>query len=127
MYLLLSGEGASDIGICNPTATQCDGDQFIAGPMSWMIDRLVELNQGYEFSHIKNARVSFVSESFLAENKPAANKKAMSLRGKKKPPETQYYFENARVLAIAVNGLFCTQIENSGAKNRRKSSCKLSN
>ncbi len=105
MYLLLSGEGATDIGCCNPAADGCDADGFKAGPMAWVADKLIEkyidIKQSYEISHINTGGVSFVSEGFLASNRPAPVKKAMELRGKKKPAETQCYFENARTLAMA--------------------------
>ena len=43
--------------------------------------------------------VTYVSESYLLENKQPPQRKAMSLKGKKKPAETKYFFENARALA----------------------------
>ena len=67
MYLLLSGEGSSDIGVCYPASSSCDADAFKAGPMAWIIDQLIEVNLGYEFSHLTTERVSFVSESLLTE------------------------------------------------------------
>ena len=101
MYLLLSGEGSGDIGICNSGFQQCDSEQFKYGPMSIIVDQMVEANIGYEFSHITSHCVSFVSEKYLADNKPPRNKKSISLRGKKKPAETKYFYTNARALAIA--------------------------
>lgn len=99
MYLLLSGEGASDIGICNPSSGHCDRQTFQEGPMAIIVDQLVEAYQGYDLSHLVTERVSYVSETYLAANKQPPMRKAMALKGKKKPAETQYYFENARVLA----------------------------
>ena len=101
MYLLLSGEGASDIGVCSPTASSCDRPAFKEGPMAVMVDQLVEDCQGYEMSHFDTDRVSFVSEAFLAENKQRPKRKAMLLKGKKRSAETRYFFENARALAKA--------------------------
>lgn len=100
MHLLLSGEGPTDIGVCNPSSGQCEGSHFKTGPMSWIVDQLVESCQGYEFSYLENGCVSFVSESYLADNKPKPARKSMALRGKKRLPETRYYFNNARALAI---------------------------
>ena len=57
MYLLLSGEGAGDIGICNPSAESCDAGTFKAGPMAWIVDQLIESFLGYDFSHIQTERV----------------------------------------------------------------------
>lgn len=101
MYLLLSGEGPSDIGVCNPATTHCSGNNFIAGPMAVMVDQLVESLQNFEMSHIDTERVEYLSEKYLSDNKAEPQRKGMSLRGKKRPVETKYYFENARALAIA--------------------------
>jgi len=101
MYLLLSGEGLSDIGICIPSADCCNRNGFSEGPMALMVDQLVEEFQDYEMSHLETERVSYVSESYLAANRLPAKRKSMSLKGKKKPAETKYFFENARALAAA--------------------------
>ncbi len=98
MYLLLSGEGSSDIGVCRSSAV-CDRADFQEGPMAIIVDQLIELNQGFEMSHLVCELVSYVSESYLAENRQPPQRKAMSLKGKKKPAETKYFFENARALA----------------------------
>ncbi len=100
MYLLLSGEGPSDLGWCELGLGWCEAEHFQPGPMSWVVDRLIERFQGFEFSHIESNCIGFVSETYLAENKAPPTQKAR-LPGKKKPLETQYYFENARALAIA--------------------------
>lgn len=99
MFLLLSGEGPSDIGICDPSADWCSGEQYIPGPMALFIDQLIEQFQGFEMSHLAIERVMYVSEHYLASQRQPAQRKAMSLKGKKKPAETKYYFENARTLA----------------------------
>lgn len=101
MHLLLSGEGPGDIGTCNPAADHCTAQQFRPGPMAWFVDQLVEIFQGYEFSHLGNACVTYLSESYLAANKPVRSRKSMSIPGKKSPKETHYYYANARALAIA--------------------------
>lgn len=99
MYLLLSGEGSGDMGACYPTNDRCDREDFSEGPMAVIVDQLVEHFQGFEMSHLETERVSFVSEKYLADNKAPASRKAMALKGKKKPEETKYYYENARALA----------------------------
>lgn len=100
MYVLFSGEGPSDLGLCELGLDRCEAEHFRPGPMSWFVDQLIESFQGFEFSYIESDCVGFVSETYLAENKAPPTQKAR-LPGKKKPPETQYYFENARALAIA--------------------------
>lgn len=103
MYVLLSGEGSSDLGICEPSAQACERADFRAGPMAYIVDQIVdqyvERCQGYEMSHLEVGLVGYVSESYLAQHKQPTAPKSMALRGKKKPPETRYYYENARALA----------------------------
>lgn len=100
MYVLFSGEGPSDLGQCELGLDRCEAEHFLPGPMSWVVDQLIERFQDFEFSHIESDCVGFISETYLAENKAPPTQKAR-LPGKKKPLETQYYFENARALAIA--------------------------
>ena len=102
MYLLLSGEGLSDIGACQSAGQLlCDRLQFQAGPMAIVIDQLVEMFQGFEMSHLETERVTYVSEGYLAAHRAKSSRKAMALKGKKKPAETKYFYENARALALA--------------------------
>lgn len=98
MYLLLSGEGPGDMGKCD-SGTFCDQDAFVAGPMAWIVDQLVERFQGFDMSHLETGQVGFVSETYLAQNRLPAQKKSMALKGKKKPAETMFYYNNARALA----------------------------
>ena len=105
MYLLLSGEGPTDMGFCNPSSTSCEGDDFMEGPMAIMVDQLVRQFQGYEMSYLDCQRIYYVSERFLADNKQSPRRKEMSLRGKRKPPETKYYYENARALATQAKSI----------------------
>ena len=103
MHLLLSGEGASDIGVCYPADEKCQSDVFQPGPMAWIVDQCVEHYQGYELSYIENGLIFFVSESYLANNKPPA--RSMRVPGKKKPTETSYFYHNARALAHAAKSI----------------------
>jgi len=101
MYLLLSGEGSTDIGRCNAAVSRCEAGAFVPGPMAVVVNQLLELAQGYEFSYLENDSVEFVSEKYLADGAAdlKALKKSPSLAGKKKPKETLYFYRNARVLA----------------------------
>lgn len=105
MYLLVSGEGPGDIGTCHPSSDICDRKHFNEGPMTLIIDSLVESFQGYEMSHLETERISYVSKAYLAQNKQPSKKKSMALKGKKRPAETQYYFENARALAVKAKSI----------------------
>lgn len=97
MYLLLSGEGVGDMGSCR-LGGSCEHQDFEEGPMAIITDQLLGLFH-YDVSHLDSGLVGFVSEKHLAANKLPAKRRAMSLPGKKRPPETQYFYENARALA----------------------------
>lgn len=105
MHLLLSGEGKGDMGQCANSQSVCITPDYQPGAMAWFVDKLVEQFIGYEYSHLAYNGITFVSEKYLVENKLPAQKKAMILRGKKKPPETQYYYQNARALSEKAKSL----------------------
>ena len=88
MYFLLSGEGPTDIG---------SGDA--PGPMSVIVDQIVEGKYGYSF--LEAECMGFVPKRVLAERgkelKPP--RKSPRIPGKKKAKETLYFFQNARALA----------------------------
>jgi hypothetical protein len=67
MILVLSGEGASDLGARIPTAR---GPEFVPGPMAWIVDQLLEkadkLNYSILALHASGADcIHFVSEADL--------------------------------------------------------------
>lgn len=103
MFLLLSGEGATDIGCCDLGLDRCLDENFKPGPMSWIIDQLIEKFQGYEYSYIENNAIEFLSESFLAANRVRKSAKKMSLPGKKRSKQIGFYYNNARTLAQIAN------------------------
>ncbi len=84
MFLVLSGEGPSDIGIQN--------DQI--GPMTKLIDQWI----------IRRSHYSLIEcEQYTIFQKWQLAKKAKSLKsssGKKQQKETGYFFKNARALAL---------------------------
>ena len=105
MYLLLSGEGSTDMGLCNPSSTSCEGDAFMEGPMAIIVDQLMEQFQDYDMPYLETQQVRYVSEKFLTKNKQSPLRRAMSLKGKKTPTETKYFYENARALAAEAKAL----------------------
>jgi len=100
MYLLLSGEGPSDIGSCSvDTGGICDSQHFQPGPMAWFVDQWAEEFQGFGFSHINFGRVGFVSEKALSGHcKKNSGGRKIPLTGKRRNQETGYFFQNARGL-----------------------------
>ena len=105
MYLLLSGEGPTDMGCCDPASNICGGADFKEGPMAIIVDQLVEQFQGFDYSHIQSNRVQYVSEKYLDKNKLPPKRKPTEMKGKKRPPETRYFFNNARALSTIAKGI----------------------
>lgn len=103
MYLVLSGEGKSDIGHCNNLQGCCEADEFNPRAMALIIDQIIDKwffnNRNHNFSCLSTYQVTYISEKHLADISLPQEKK-MGLPGKKKPRETKYFYENARSLAI---------------------------
>lgn len=103
MYLVLSGEGKSDIGHCNNSQGCCEASDFNPRAMALIIDQIIDKwladNRGYNLSCLSTHQVTYISEKYLAGISPSQKKK-MGIPGKKKPQETKYFYENARSLAI---------------------------
>jgi len=100
MIVVLSGEGPTDLGQCNNAQGQCRGENFGVGPMTVILDRLIEQSTlDYSLFDIPDG-YRFVSEKTLearaAERKQ--NRKSASLIGKKHSDETGYFYINAWML-----------------------------
>jgi len=87
MFLLLSGEGASDIG------TQDDK----IGPMTKFIDKWIARHSRY--SLIEVGSYTIVTKQTLSET-AKTEIKPLSKKGKKQLSETRYFYKNARALAL---------------------------
>jgi hypothetical protein len=86
MFLILSGEGASDIGTKN--------DEI--GPMTKLVDRWIDRQIGY--SLIECSFYSIIPKKQLTET--AKGIKPRSMKGKKQESETRYFYKNAQALAL---------------------------
>ncbi|HBB30396.1 MAG TPA: hypothetical protein DDZ80_05255 [Cyanobacteria bacterium UBA8803] len=86
MFLLLSGEGTTDIG------TQDDE----IGPMTKFIDNWITPRINYSLIDI--GQYTLVTKEELSQK--AKSIKSLSKKGKKHPSETRYYYKNARALAL---------------------------
>ncbi len=86
MFLILSGEGASDIGLSN--------DEL--GPMTKLVDLWIIKQIGY--SLIEGNHYTIISEQNLT--KKAKEIKPRSQKGKRQNSETRYFYKNARALAL---------------------------
>jgi len=100
MLLLVSGEGPSDIGARHPGI---DGYQFVPGPMTLIIDRLLE--QRFQYSLLDCDQVRFVAKAQLVDSAPKHRGRQFRAPGKSRPKESGYYYENARRLAVMAEEL----------------------
>ncbi|HKI33480.1 MAG TPA: hypothetical protein VKA46_16615 [Gemmataceae bacterium] len=99
MYLLLSGEGPTDMGAAKDDVLLCEGEAFLQGPMAVIVDQAVEARLNYSVFEVGS--FGFVSEHRLARRAAElkAVKKALRLPGKKQAKETRYCFNGAWILA----------------------------
>ncbi|NQU24461.1 MAG: hypothetical protein HQ567_24530 [Candidatus Nealsonbacteria bacterium] len=100
MYFLFSGEGPTDLGACDDGASVCEGDRYQHGPMTVIVDQVVNAQCGY--SLLEKRCYGFLSEKGLAdltsELKPV-KRTSPRLPGKKAAKETRYFYRNARAFA----------------------------
>lgn len=96
MILLLSGEGPSDLGTCLSPGSECEGEAFKPGPMAWLVDKLVE--GIWNYGPLGAMSCVLVPKGTLAAHCKKA-RMGTTLPGKKRGPETAYFFKNARGLA----------------------------
>lgn len=102
MRLVVSGEGASDMGAMVPGDSSY---RFKAGPVMKLLDRLCE--NFLDYSPLTLGQVNFVSESDLATiAKGKSGGKSIRLPGKKKGQETNFFYRNALALAHYVQQHF---------------------
>lgn len=93
MYLVVSGEGETDIGKSNEAI----------GPLSKLIDKFIELYSGY--SLLEAEMLEVIHETRITEiSRDRTIIKPLSRRGKKTQQETREFYSAARALAyIAQN------------------------
>ena len=101
MYFLLSGEGPTDLGVCSDGMTQCEGENHLQGPLAIIVSQMAE--QRIKYSFIESHFYGFISKSELKSRASIFKKKRgnPSLPGKKRQKETEYFYRNARALALA--------------------------
>jgi hypothetical protein len=96
MYLVLSGEGASDVGM----------DRENIGPIAKLVDRAIAQRLGYSLIEYSAWTLFLKAELTTC----AKQMKPRSRKGKKQPSETRYFYNNARALALLAAKL---EVENS--------------
>lgn len=105
MIFVLSGEGPTDLGACNNAQGGCTGDNFSIGPMSVLIEQLVEHRIGFRLRDLPD-QIHYLSETALCEKARALPNRLQPARGKKKQTEMGYFYGNALAL-----GVFAKQLE----------------
>jgi hypothetical protein len=100
MFFLFSGEGPTDLGACELGADECQGNAFEHGPLTSVVDQIVERRWGY--SLLESGHYGYVSKHHLVKraSELKAAKKSPRLPGKKQAKETAYFYRNARALAL---------------------------
>jgi hypothetical protein len=96
MLILLSGEGATDMGRCEMQTHECEGANFRAGPMALLVDQVVA--RVWDYSPRDTGAFCFLSRSGLARY-CKDNVRAVALPGKKRGPGMGGHFKHARGLA----------------------------
>lgn len=104
MKLLVSGEGASDIGTCINAQGTCMDDAFIPGPMTIWLKRMLEQLLDYDLLSVAEA-VVYVNKRVLAEDAKQSGRRMQRLRGKDKEAETSYFYSNAEQLGKRAKAL----------------------
>lgn len=100
MIVVLSGEGPSDLGMCNNAQGMCRKPEFVHGPMTVLVDKEIESQQHYSMLDVTPERYIYLSEERLREleQERKQNRRSMSLAGKKQAQETGYFYINAWML-----------------------------
>ena len=104
MKLLISGEGASDLGACNNAQGQCSDENFSRGPMAVWLARLWTAMLGYNVLDTPEA-VVYVTKKALAQKAKESGTRMQRQRGKKQAAETGLYFSNAQQLGLLAQQL----------------------
>ncbi|WP_186153502.1 hypothetical protein [Burkholderia gladioli] len=100
MIFVLSGEGPSDLGSCDNGALFCVKPEYQHGPLTAVIDDLVEEVFRYRPLEVAPNSYRFYSETALSVRaKDRRNNRPLALAGKKNGQETGYFRINARMLA----------------------------
>ena len=104
MMLLLRGEGPSDIGTCRGCFPPCEGEQFLPGPMSIIVDQLTEQKCGYSLLDV-GAVCFFDEHEVSVRSKGLSTPRSPRLPGMKAARDTGYFRKNAQALGLIAKEL----------------------
>ncbi len=96
MILVLSGEGITDLG-----ELVYGSNEFKAGAMYMIVDKIIENKYNYSPYEISKDNIKYIPKVELS--KKAKTLKPMKLPSKDSKKETAYYYKNARALATFAN------------------------
>lgn len=99
MIVLLSGEGSSDLGQCSNAQGECRSPEFVHGPMTLLVDRVVGDRLQYSLLDVPGSYV-YLAEKRLQEREEARRQERnrVSFVGKKRGQETGNFYINAWML-----------------------------
>lgn len=99
MIVVLSGEGPTDLGCCNTGTGVCSSPNFIPGPMTVLVDNLIDQKQGYSPLAVAPTIYRYYSKQVLvARAKARKGNRPVMLTGRKHAQETGYFYVNAWML-----------------------------
>lgn len=108
MIVLLSGEGPTDLGQCNNSQGTCEQPQFQLGPMTVLLDQLIESKLDYSPRSFPGV-FQYVSETELQAQSKQRTHRSIVLPGKKKGQETGYFHINALTLGTLAQNMAIDQ------------------
>ncbi|WP_175714916.1 hypothetical protein [Burkholderia ambifaria] len=99
MIFVMSGEGPTDIGTCNNGAATCTGNEFKPGPMTHLIDSLIQKHHDFSpLAHNRDAYILVGKGELIDRAKAKRAQRSMALAGKGRAQETGYFYINAWML-----------------------------
>lgn len=99
MIVVLSGEGPTDLGNCNNATGACSDQTYSPGPMTVLIDKIIEQRLNYSPLQVAPSTYRYYSERALASRaKARRGNRPFMLSGKKHSQETGYFHINAWML-----------------------------
>lgn len=104
MIFVLSGEGPTDLGTCKNTQGGCSGNDLEIGPMTVLVEQLVEKRVGFQLRDFPD-QIYYVSETALCNKAKELPNRLLPARSKKKQVEMGYFYTNALVLGVIARDL----------------------
>lgn len=99
MMLVLSGEGPTDLGCCRMPVDSCSGEDFFAGPLAVIVDKLLARALGYGLLESHPQGVHFIGKARLNHRaRDVTRGRGLALAGRKREQETAYFYVNAWML-----------------------------